>query len=198
MKQLGSIFVRGLLIALPIALTLYLTVWVVEMMDGLFQGVVALLFGKYIPGLGLLLTVGAILLVGVLGSHVVTRSFFDWLNGLLTRIPFLESVYSTIQEAVSFLIGGKDNGFQTVVLVRQPDGLGYTVGLLTRQSLPELPTIAAEDRVAVYVPMSYQIGGFTYLVRRDQIIELPEMTPQQALRFALVGGLGRGEKAKAV
>lgn len=198
MKQLGSIFVRGLLIALPIIITLYLIVWLVEMMDSLFQGVVVLLFGKDIPGLGLLLTIASIFLVGLLGSHVVTRSFFDWLNGLLTRIPFLESVYGTIQEAVSFLIGGKENGFQTVVLVRQPDGLGYMIGLLTRHSLPELPTIAADDRVAVYVPMSYQIGGFTYLVRRDQLVELPEMTPQQALRFTLVGGLGRGEKVKVI
>ncbi|MEW5792456.1 MAG: DUF502 domain-containing protein [Pseudomonadota bacterium] len=194
MKNLGRYFVKGLLLILPIVLTLYLTVWVVESMDGLFQGVVFLLFGQHIPGLGLLLTAGSIVLVGVLGSHVVTRSFFDWLNQLMARIPFLESVYGTIQEAVSFLIGDRENGFQTVVLVKQPGDLGYTIGLLTRQQLPELTTLQGEDRIAVYVPMSYQIGGFTYLVRRDQIIELPEMTPQQALRFALVGGLGKGHK----
>lgn len=190
MKALGRYFIRGLLIVLPIVITLYLLFWLVEGMDSVFGGVVEDLFGRYIPGLGLLLTVMSILVVGLLGSNVLTRWIFDWLNRVMTRIPILESIYSTIQEAVSFLIGDKEGGFQTVVLIRNPGELGYTIGLLTRNHLPELPSLADEDRVAVYVPMSYQIGGFTYLVRRDQIVELPDMTPQQALKFTMVAGLG--------
>lgn len=194
MKALGRYFVRGLLIVLPIVLTLYLIFWLFEAMDNLFGGVVMALFGKYIPGLGILMTLLLILLVGILGSNVLTRWIFDWMHRVLTRIPFLESIYGTIQEAVSFLIGGNENGFQTVVLIRNPADMGYTIGLLTRPQLPEFPSLAGEDRVAVYVPMSYQIGGYTYLIRRDQIIEFPDLTPQQALKYTMVAGLGGGRK----
>lgn len=197
MKMLGRYFVRGLLITLPIMFTIYITAWLIKSMDGIFAGVGPWLFDRDIPGLGLLLTLTVILLVGVLGSLVFTRWIFDWLNRLIGRIPLLETIYNTIQEAVQFLIGDAEKGgFQKVVLVRNPMDMGYTMGLLTRDQLPELASIRDEDRVAVYVPMSYGIGGYTYLIQREHLIELPDLSPQQAMKFALGAGLGMGPKGR--
>lgn len=195
MKMLGRYFVRGLLITLPIVFTIYITRWLFQKMDGIFAGVGPLLFGQSIPGLGLLLTLATILLIGLLGSLVFTRWIFDWMNRLIDRIPLLQTLYSTIQEAVQFLIGDAEKGgFQKVVLVRNPVDMGYTLGLMTREHLPELVSIRDEDRVAVYVPMSYGIGGYTYLIKREHLIELPDLSPQQAMKFALGAGLGMGTK----
>ncbi|WP_308389177.1 DUF502 domain-containing protein [Acidithiobacillus sp. AMEEHan] len=189
-------FIQGLLISLPIGLTIYVVLMVGSWIDSIFAAPIHAIFGADIPGLGIILTLLCIFAVGFLASHVLTAWIFERLNALLERIPVLHSIYSTIQETVELLFGGKEKGFRSAVLLRQGGDLGYVVGLITRDHLPELPTIADEDCVAVFIPMSYGVGGFTCVVPRSKIIPLPDLSPQQALRFAMAGGLGSGRAAR--
>lgn len=188
-------FAQGLLISLPIGLTIYVVLWIGGWLNNLFEAPIKALFGIDIPGLGLVLTLLTILGVGFLASHVLTAWIFEWLNKALARIPVLHSLYSTIQETVGLLFGGADRGFRSAVLVRQGGDMGYIIGLVTRDSLQELPHLP-EDCVAVFIPMSYGVGGFTCLIPREKIIPLPDMTPQQALRFAMAGGVGGGKVSR--
>jgi uncharacterized membrane protein len=188
-------FVQGLLISLPIGLTIYVVLWIGGWLNNLFEAPIHAIFGINIPGLGLLLTLLTILGVGFLASHVLTAWIFERLNVVLERIPVLHILYSTIQETVGLLFGGTDRGFRSAVLVRQGGDMGYIVGLVTRDSLSELPHLP-EDCVAVFIPMSYGVGGFTCLVPRDKVIPLPDLSPQQALRFAMAGGVGGGKATR--
>ncbi|WP_414040911.1 DUF502 domain-containing protein [Acidithiobacillus sp. M4-SHS-6] len=188
-------FAQGLLISLPIGLTIYVVLWIGDWLASLFEAPIKTLFGIDIPGLGLVLTLLTILGVGFLASHVLTAWIFEWLNKALARVPVLQSLYRTIQETVGLLLGGADRGFRSAVLVRQGGDMGYIIGLITRDSLQELPHLP-EDCVAVFIPMSYGVGGFTCLVPRKKIIPLPDMTPQQALRFAMAGGVGGGKSSR--
>ena len=185
-------FAQGLLISLPIGLTVYVVLWIGGWLNNLFEAPIRALFGVDIPGLGLLLTLMIILGVGSLASHVLTAWIFEKLNAVLGRIPVLHSLYSTIHETVGLLFGGTDRGFRSAVLVRQGGDMGYLIGLVTRDTLSELPRLP-EECIAVFIPMSYGIGGFTCLVPRDKVIPLPDLTPQQALRFAMAGGVGGGK-----
>ncbi|MCK9189185.1 DUF502 domain-containing protein [Acidithiobacillus sp.] len=185
-------FVQGLLISLPIGLTVYVVLWIGGWLNNLFEAPIRALFGVDIPGLGLLLTLMIILGVGFLASHVLTAWIFERLNAVLGRIPVLHSLYSTIHETVGLLFGGTDRGFRSAVLVRQGGDMGYLIGLITRDTLSELPRLP-EECIAVFIPMSYGIGGFTCLVPRDKVVPLPDLTPQQALRFAMAGGVGGGK-----
>ncbi len=182
-------FLQGLLISLPISLTVYVVLTLGSWVDSIFAAPIQALFGFDIPGLGILLTLLSILGVGLLASHVFTAWIFDRINALLERIPVLHSLYSTIQETVELLLGGKDRGFSSAVLLRQGGDMGYIIGLVTRDSLAEMPSIG-EDCIAVFIPMSYGIGGFTCIVPKEKVIALPDLTPQQALRFAMAGGVG--------
>ena len=190
--HLSRWFAQGLLISLPIGLTVYVVLWIGGWLNNLFEAPIKALFGVDIPGLGLLLTLMIILGVGFLASHVLTAWIFEKLNAVLGRIPVLHSLYSTIHETVGLLFGGTDRGFRSAVLVRQGGDMGYLVGLITRDTLSELPRLP-EECIAVFIPMSYGIGGFTCLVPRDKVIPLPDLTPQQALRFAMAGGVGGGK-----
>ncbi|MCE5360637.1 DUF502 domain-containing protein [Candidatus Igneacidithiobacillus taiwanensis] len=189
-------FIQGLLISLPIGLTIYVVLVVGGWVDSIFAAPIHAIFGMDIPGLGIILTLLCIFAVGFLASHVFTAWIFERLNALLERIPVLHSLYSTIQETVELLFGGKERGFRSAVLLRQEGDMGYLVGLVTRDQLPELSSIADEDCIAVFVPMSYGVGGFTCVVPRSRVIPLPEMSPQQALRFAMAGGVGSGRTAR--
>ncbi len=189
-------FIQGLLISLPIGLTIYVVLLVGGWVDGIFAAPIHVLFGVDIPGLGIILTLITIFAVGFLASHVLTAWIFERINGFLERIPVLHSLYSTIQETVELLFGGKERGFRSAVLLRQSDGMGYLVGLITRDSLPELASIGEEDCVAVFIPMSYGVGGFTCIVPRHQVVPLPDLTPQQALRFAMAGGVGSNRPSR--
>ncbi|MDD3760405.1 MAG: DUF502 domain-containing protein [Acidithiobacillus sp.] len=189
-------FIQGLLISLPIGLTIYVVLMVGSWVDSIFAAPIHAIFGTDIPGLGIVLTLLCIFAVGFLASHVLTAWIFERLNAVLERIPVLHSIYSTIQETVELLFGGKEKGFRSAVLLRQGGDLGYVVGLITRDHLTELPTVADEDCVAVFIPMSYGVGGFTCVVPRSKIIPLPDLSPQQALRFAMAGGLGSGRAVR--
>ncbi|WP_369574195.1 DUF502 domain-containing protein [Acidithiobacillus sp. IBUN Pt1247-S3] len=189
-------FIQGLLISLPIGLTIYVVLMVGGWVDSIFAAPIQAIFGMDIPGLGIILTLLCIFAVGFLASHVLTAWIFERINMLLERIPVLHSIYSTIQETVELLFGGKERGFRSAVLLRQGGDMGYLVGLITRDHLAELPTIADEDCVAVFIPMSYGVGGFTCVVPRSKIIPLPDLSPQQALRFAMAGGVGSGRAAR--
>ncbi len=186
-------FIQGLLISLPISLTVYVVLTVGSWVDSIFAAPIQALFGIDIPGLGILLTLLSILGVGFLASHVFTAWIFERINALLERIPVLHSLYSTIQETVELLLGGKDRGFSSAVLLRQGGDMGYIIGLVTRDNLAEMPSIG-ENCIAVFIPMSYGIGGFTCIVPKDKVIALPDLTPQQALRFAMAGGVGSGPR----
>ena len=177
-------FAQGLLISLPIGLTVYVVLWIGGWLNNLFEAPIRALFGVDIPGLGLLLTLMIILGVGFLASHVLTAWIFEKLNTVLGRIPVLHSLYSTIHETVGLLFGGTDRGFRSAVLVRQGGDMGYLIGLVTRDTLSELPRLP-EECIAVFIPMSYGIGGFTCLVPRDKVIPLPDLTPQQGRPSAI-------------
>ncbi len=99
-------FAQGLLISLPIGLTIYVVLWIGGWLNNLFEAPIKAIFGIDIPGLGLVLTLLTILGVGFLASHVLTAWIFDWMNKALARIPVLHSLYSTIQETVGLLFGG--------------------------------------------------------------------------------------------
>ncbi|OYV79162.1 MAG: hypothetical protein B7Z70_08505, partial [Acidithiobacillus ferrivorans] len=101
-------FAQGLLISLPIGLTVYVVLWIGGWLNNLFEAPIKALFGVDIPGLGLLLTLMIILGVGFLASHVLTAWIFEKLNTVLGRIPVLHSLYSTIHETVGLLFGGTD------------------------------------------------------------------------------------------
>lgn len=189
MKQLQKIFLQGLVTFLPIALTIYIIYAGIAIVDGFLGDSLRQLLPIYIPGLGFLLTIVLIFLLGLMLNSLLANGLFHKLEQRLTQVPFIKAIYSPLRDLMNlFSKGGGPGGLQKVVLVDLGDSGIRSLGLVTRETFHELPAIEknAGDRVAVYIPMSYGLGGFTLMVPRSRITPL-DMPIERAMSLAITG-----------
>lgn len=190
MKFLGRLFFRGLAAILPLALTGGLVWWAVAAGETLLQRVLRLFLAEQDiwPGMGLALSVVLVLAVGLLMYSFVVRQIYQRLAKLLERIPVVKSVYGMIVDVVQLFGSAEERPFRKVVLVAHQEGFEQ-IGFLTRDDFDDLPEVGA-GKVAVYLPMSYQLGGFTIVVPRERVREV-DMKVEDALRFCVTAGVAR-------
>ncbi len=187
MKRLSQFFFRGLIAALPLGLTVYVIyvflIWSETLAMRLIRPFVD---DFYLPGMGLLLGVAAIILLGALVS---LRSFGRLLSLVelpFTNVPVVRSIYSSLKDFADYFSPRRgEKGQQMVVALRMPGHPVELVGLMTRGQVDDLPEgFLRGDRVAVYLPMGYMIGGYTVFVPRDWVQPI-DMPVEQAMRASL-------------
>ena len=179
----------GLLAVLPILATLYLVYWGVTSIEGVLGALLELFLpeGLYLPGLGLVVGVILILLVGVLVETFIVRQIMGWLEKMIYKIPVIKIIYGSINDLISFVSRGKESGSGQAVWVSLGVGEFRMLGFVTRDSLSDFPG-DLRDQVAVYLPLSYQIGGYTLIVPRSQVV--PAGIPfEKAMRFIMTAGV---------
>jgi uncharacterized membrane protein len=184
-------FLRGLGVVLPIALTLYLVVWSVQAAESLMKPLALLLMPRsvdYVPGSGLLLALAFVYLTGLLVQLFVV----EWLVGvgqrLLARTPLVKSIYSALNDFTSYFSRRPTETASRVVNVELAEGISL-VGFITNADPVALRAPGdPDDRVAVYFPMSYQLGGFTVLLPRDRLRPL-DLGVEDAMRQVLTAGV---------
>ena len=193
MKHLNQIFFKGLIVVLPITLTFYLLIWASINVESLFGSGLELLLGKklYFPGLGIVVTVVFIFLVGLLVNNFITGRFFAWLTRTLEKVPLIKVIYNPLKDLMALIPGRNSdkNKPQNVVLVKL-DQLGVeALGLVTREVIDELP---GEDKVTVYIPFSYMLGGITLIVSKSQIRKI-DIPVDQALKLSVTAWIKASE-----
>lgn len=190
MKLLARLFFRGLAAILPLALTGYLVWAAVAAGESLLRAALLLVIAEqdYWPGMGFLLSIVLVIAVGVLMYSFVVRQVYLRVTALLERIPVVKSVYGMLVDVVRLFGSAEERPFRKVVLVQNGEGVEQ-LGFLTRDDFGDLPEVGA-GKVAVYVPMSYQLGGFTMVVPRARVREVA-MKVEDALRFCVTAGVAR-------
>ncbi len=194
MRFFARTFFRGLAAILPLALTGYLVYWAVVAAETLLRNLLLLVLPaeRYWAGMGFVLAIGLVLLAGVLMYSFAVRWLYRQLTGLLGRIPIVKSVYGMLVDVVRLFGSGEDRPFRRVVMVTFAEGVEQ-IGFQTRDDFSDVPEIGA-GKVAVYLPMSYQIGGFTVVLPIERV-RLLSMSVEDALRFCVTAGVGRRARA---
>jgi uncharacterized membrane protein len=197
MKKIGTLFLQGLIAVLPIALTLYLIYWLATSAESVLGRAIRLVIDdRYVPGLGVLAGLLITLAVGVLLRIWVFRMVFALGEAVLQKIPGIKSIYGSIRDLVGFFDASKQREFDKTVMVAVGDENTRLMGLVTRDDFSDLPGgIGDEQTVAVYLPMSYQLGGFTVMVPKDKISPV-DMKVDQAMQFVLTAGVSAENKQK--
>lgn len=188
MRFVLSVFLRGLVTVLPLALTGYLAYAAVVGCETLLRNLVLLFLpaDRYVPGMGFALSIVLLLLAGVGTYSFFVRTAYRALTGLVERIPVVKSVYGMITDVIRLFGNSANKPFRRVVLVAVHGGVEQ-LGFLTKDGFADQPDVGA-DKVAVYLPMSYQLGGFTVIVPKDRVRDVA-MTPEEALRFCVTAGV---------
>jgi len=198
MKKLGTLFLQGLIAILPIALTVYLVYWLAASAESVLGKAMKFVIGddSYVPGSGVLAGLLITLGIGVLLRLWLFRKVFSLGETLLQRIPGIKSLYGSIRDMVGFFDASKQKDFDKTVMVALADGNVHLMGLVTREDFGDLPEgIGDEHTVAVYLPMSYQLGGFTVMVPKAQVRPV-DMKVDQAMQFVLTAAVSPKNKGK--
>jgi uncharacterized membrane protein len=171
---------------MPLGLTIYLLYVFLIWSENFAMWWIRPFIGEfYIPGLGLVLGIGAIVLLGFLISQPLASKLLSWLEVPFTNLPVVKSIYSSLKSFADYFSPNKGQSAQQVVLLKIPDSALEMVGLITRRNLDSLPEgFSKGNRVAVYLPMGYMIGGYTVFVPLEWVQPI-DMTVEEAMRSSL-------------
>ena len=192
-ENLRRYFFSGLLVFLPLAITLWFLGWIIALMDGLLNVLPSWVHpNSYlpfaIPGLGALFTLGLILFLGFLTTGVATRRLLAVWNQLLGRIPVFRGVYTAVQKLVETFLG-QSQGARQVVLIEYPRKGIYTIGFAMGKAWDELEKRSEERLLNIFVPTTPNpTSGFYLLMPEKDVVPL-EITMEEALKLIASGGL---------
>ncbi len=193
LRKLRSALVRGVVVVLPIGLTIWLLWWMGSSTESLLRRLITLVLPErfYWPGMGILAAVALVLLAGVLVNAFLVRQLLEAWERFLDRIPVVKTIYGAIRDFVQLLpAGGEKRDLQRVVAARFGDA--RLIGFVTRDEVGDMGVADPRNElVAVYFPLSYQIGGYTVLLPRDSLEPL-DLPVETAMRLVLTGGLSGG------
>lgn len=193
----SGIFFQGLAITLPITLTIALLYWLVATAEDFLGELIQYLFPEwqYWTGLGTLLAIVLVFVAGILMNVWIARRLVNGVDALLERVPLVKSIYGSLRDVANLLLNKDSNsGFKQVVAVRVSENIRL-IGFVTSEDfsgLPHAPKGADKNTVGVYLPMSYQIGGYTVYLPKSQVEPL-DMSIEDAMRFTLTAGVSGGK-----
>ncbi|WP_374523371.1 DUF502 domain-containing protein [Hydrogenophaga sp.] len=189
----------GLLVLVPLIITLWVLDWVVGTLDQTLRILPTSwqpdqLLGMHIPGLGVVFALVVLLSIGALASNIIGNRIVTWWHALLHRIPVVRSIYSGVKQVSDTLFSEKGNAFRKAVLVRWPHDQMWTIGFLTGTPagnvLEHLQAQGGDEAfVSVYVPTTPNpTGGYFVMVRQRDCVEL-SMSVDEALTYIVSMGV---------
>ena len=194
MSSLRRWLLAGLLVLVPLTITLSVLDWIVGLLD---QTLLILpgawhpdrLLGFHIPGFGVLLTLGIVLLMGAIASNFFGRKLLVFGNALLRRIPIVRSIYSSVKQVSDTLFSENGNAFRKALLVQWPREGVWTIGFLTGLPGGDVVNHLPGEYLSVYVPTTPNpTGGYFVMLRKAECIEL-KMSVDEALTYVISMGV---------
>jgi len=184
----------GLAVIIPIGLTLYILVFLIDMMDGLFTIIPRqyhpdTLIGFYIPGLGIIFTIILIFICGLIAKSIIGAKIVRYSERLLNKIPVVRSIHLAIKKIVDNVVMYRNRSFRKAVLVEFPRKGIYTVGFVTGTPNDDMQRKTGRRCISVYVPTTPNpTSGYFIIFPEDETIPL-DMSVEEAFTLIISGGM---------
>ncbi|HXD41931.1 MAG TPA: DUF502 domain-containing protein [Ramlibacter sp.] len=194
MSALRKWLVAGLLVIVPVAITVSVLQWIIGTLDRTLLILPEAwhpdrVIGFHIPGFGVLLTFAILLAVGAAASNFMGKKFVVWGDNLVSRIPVVRSIYSSVKQVSDTLFSPSGNAFRKAVLVQWPLTGVWTVGFVTGTPGGDVSNYLVGDYVSVYVPTTPNpTGGYFVMLRKSDCVEL-KMSVDDALKYVISMGV---------
>src|SRR6476620_5393515 len=194
MQWLRRSFVAGFFVTVPLFISVAAVIWIFGIVDGLTTPMYDRLLGRRIPGLGIVSTAIAIVLVGVFARNVIGRRVPQRTERWLLMVPVFRTIYAPVKQLVVAFSPDNEAGFKRVVMV-QDATRGFVLGFLTREFTVDRGQ-GPEAMIAVYVPTNHLYLGDVIICTRDKA-SFPDVTVEQGIRIFLTGGMALSSRLKA-
>ena len=191
--SIKSYIIAGVLIWVPLVITLWVLNLLVSTMDQTLKLVPKALLtenwlGVHVPGLGVILTVLIVLVTGVLATNFLGQKLVTFWEGILARIPIVNTIYNSVKQVSDTLFSGTGHAFRKVLLVRYPHPEAWALAFQTNVPA-EVAAHLPEEYVAVFIPTTPSpVNGFYFYLRREDVIEI-DMSVDAAFKYIVSMGV---------
>jgi uncharacterized membrane protein len=183
-RKLRAYFLAGILVTVPLGLTVWILIWIFNGIDGFLQPIVERIVGHHIPGVGFGITVLLIFIAGIIVSNVLGRRLLRYGESALMRIPLARYLYNGIRQIMQAFAAPDKTGFMQVVLVEFPRKGTRTLGFITN----ETPGESGKKLLNIFIPTSPNpTSGFLQIIEEDQVIRTT-LSVDDALKMVVSGG----------
>lgn len=179
-------FVTGLIVTVPMVVTVVALVWLVQLAEYLTQGAVVRVLGRSVPGLGIVVTLVLVLAVGAISSNVLGKRILQRGERLLLHVPLFRTIYAPVKQLISAFSPDNAAGFKKMVLVEH-ESRGFVLGFLTKEFRVDRGD-GPEPMIAVYVPTNHLYLGDVIVCPAAQAT-YPDLTVEEGIRVFLTGGM---------
>ena len=188
-KKLLQYFLQGLLILGPVTITAYFIYWAVSTIDNLipifsYTDAMGIAHVRNY-GIGFVLIIAALIIIGYFSSFFITSRFISFFNKLLEKIPGIKHIYAPTRDFFE-AFAGDNKKFTKHVLANVDDNDVWRFGFITRDDMHEF---GLSDYVAVYVPMAYSVSGNVYVIPKNRVKLIENISAAQTMKFAVSGGV---------
>ena len=201
-KKMLQFLLQGLLVLTPIGVTIAAVIWLFTTIDNFLPNIVQAFFPdlynaatvvRSIPGMGLISAVLLVIFIGWLSSSFIVSRVVSALDTILENTPGIKFIYTSVKDFIEAFAGNKKK-FDKPVLVNVDAEDVWRIGFITQT---DAHSFQLPDLLVVYVPHSYAISGITYVIPRTRVKLLDHITPAEAMKFAVSGGVTEVEHAHA-
>jgi uncharacterized membrane protein len=193
MGWLRRSFLAGLVVTVPLLITVIALIWTFRFIDGVARPLAEYAIGRQVPGLGFLITTAFILFVGAVATNVIGRRVLQVGERWLLNVPLFKTVYAPVKQLVAAFSPDSESGFKKVVIIDDARR-GMVIGFLTREFTLDRGA-GPEDMVAVYVPTNHLYLGDVVVHPRAQAF-FPDLSVEEGIRIFLTGGMALPARLK--
>jgi len=179
-KQILRYFIQGLIILAPIAVTAYVLYWLFEKVDNILRPYVN------IPGLGFIIIIAFILFVGWISSYFIVGGAVTLFDSFMGKAPVIKFIYSSTKDFFEAFAGDKKKFNQAILANTFADDV-WVMGFITDEELKKLDLGA--QYVSIYIPQAYHWAGQLYILPRNKVRRIDQITPSEAMKYAVTGGV---------
>jgi len=194
MQWLRRSFLAGLVVTVPLFITVVTLLWMFRFIDGVAEPFALFWLGREVPGLGVLITGVSILVVGAVATNVIGRRILQRAEKWLLNVPLFKTVYAPVKQLVAAFSPDSESGFKKVVIVDDVRR-GLVFGFLTREFTIDRGA-GPEPMVAVYVPTNHLYLGDVMVFPR-RAASFPDLSVEEGVRIFLTGGMALPNAVKS-
>ena len=180
MKRIAGYFLQGLLLVVPLAVTIYIIYVTFVFVDGLLP--------FEIPGIGLLVILASVTFIGLMGKLLIVQSVASLFNRLIKKAPLVKVVYTSVKDFLSAFVGNEKKFTNPVLVKLEKNSVAERIGFITEQNLTDVGI--KSDKIAVYLPSSYGILGELYIVPKENVTPI-NTPPAEVMKFIVSGGVSK-------
>jgi uncharacterized membrane protein len=189
-RKLRTQFIAGIIVIVPIGVTILIFVWIFNSIDNILQPVLTLALGRRIIGAGFVVTIILIYLAGVIVSNVVGKELLRWIESAVGRVPVVRQIYQGVKQIVDSFSAPRKTGFMQVVLIEFPKQGMKTFGFITN----EIAGKSGKKLFSVFIPTAPNpVSGFLEVVGEDEVIRT-DISVDDALKMIVSAGRMQTQK----